>query len=89
MYNERVIYGLTDDYHVVAYWILKNDPDPSIGHLRSMANRLQLAYPRVTKTWAVDNEPVVKHEYMSAKKGGLEDRVLFKVLLEEQGVRIF
>ena len=86
MYNERVIYGLTDDYHVVAYWILKNDPDPSIGHLRSMANRLQLAYPRVTKTWAVDNEPVVKHGYMSAKKGGLEDRVLFKVLLEEQGV---
>lgn len=89
MYNERVIYGLTDEYYTVAYWILKNDTDPSISHLRSMANKLQLAYPRVTKAWAIDNEPVVKHGYMSAKKGQLEDRVLFRILLDEQGVRIF
>ena len=85
---ERVIYGLGDGYRVVAYWKIRGN-DPSIDYLKGTANRLALAYPAITKIWAVDSDPVVWHGYQSARRGGLEDRVLFKVLLEEEGIQVF
>lgn len=85
---ERVLYGMTSDYHVTGYWILR-DNDPSIEHLRYIADKIAEAYPGTVHCWAVDNGPVVRHGYFSAKKGRLDDRVLFKVLLEEEGIRVF
>lgn len=85
---ERVIYGMTADYHLTGCWVLKDD-NPSIEHLRYFANRIADAYPGTVHCWAIDNSPVVRHGYLSSRKGRLDDRVIFKLLLEEEGVRIF
>lgn len=84
---ERVVYGLTKDYYVVGYWLLKDD-DVRISHLRWAADKLCAACPGTEVVYVVDNGPTIRHGYFGAKKGGLEDRVLFKVLLEEEGVRV-
>lgn len=84
---ERVVYGLTKDYYVVGYWLLKDD-DVRISHLRWAADKLCAACPGTEVVYVVDNSPTIRHGYFGAKKRGLEDRVLFKVLLEEEGVRV-
>ena len=57
---ERVIYGMTADYRLTGYWVLKDD-NPSIEHLRYFANRIADAYPGTVHCWAIDNSPVVRH----------------------------
>lgn len=87
-YIERVLYGVTKDYFVTGFWILR-DGDARISHLKWAADKLSAAYPGTERVYAVDNNPSVRHGYFGAKRGALEDRVLFKILLEEEGVRIF
>ena len=84
---ERVLYGMTTDYYVTGYWIIRDD-DCRISHLRWAADKVCTAYPGTERVFVVDNDPTVRHGYFGAKRGGLEDRVLFKILLEEKGVRV-
>ena len=85
--TERVLYGLTREYHVTGYWIIR-DTDYTVSHLKWLADKVQQAYPGTELVYVVDNSPSIRHGYFSAKKGLMEDRVLFKVLLQEEGVRV-
>lgn len=84
---ERVLYGLTKDYYITGYWRLRDD-NPSIEHLRWAADKLSAAYPGTERIYIVDNTPTIRMSYFGVKRGNLEDRVLFKILLEEEGVQV-
>ena len=66
---ERIVYGLTKDYYVVGYWLLKDD-DVRISHLRWAADKLCAACPGTEVVYVVDNSPTIRHGYFGAKKGG-------------------
>lgn len=85
--TERVLYGLTKEYRITGYWIIR-DADYQIGHLKWLADKIQQAYPGTELVYAVDNGPSIRNGYFGAKKGLMEDRVLFKILLQEEGVRV-
>lgn len=91
MKNEKArvyLYGLDDEYYVIRYDYAPNE-HVTIGELISRAKCLNLCYPSITCVWAVDNDYDI---YLacrdSMKTKLLEDRVIFKIMLEKNGIKI-
>ena len=76
------LYGLDDEYHVIRYAYIPND-EVTIGELKSQALILNFEFPNITSVWAVDNDYEIYLACRDSMKTNLmEDRVIFKIMLE-------
>lgn len=82
------LYGLDNEYHVVRYHYIAHDI-LSISEMRICADLLKRYYPNITSVYAVDNCFEIYQEYRNLmKKRSVENRVMFKMMLEERGLRV-
>jgi hypothetical protein len=82
------LYGLDPDYRMVRYWNVR-ERHPRIGDLRSIAKTMQEDFPDILKVFAVDVSKDVYDACRDARRTNLlEDRVVFKVLLETEGIQL-
>lgn len=85
------LYGLADAagcYRIVWHYYLEAD-DISIMNLKRCAAEMRLRNPTVDHVYAIDMKPGLAAEYKHAKKrNNIESNVLFKVMLEREGLMI-
>ena len=86
--NAVYLYGLASDYRVVRYSKIEQEY-LTISRLNMDAEMLRYNNPGVATVYAIDNCYDVYDACRTAMRTGLmEDRVLFKVLLEKNGRRL-
>lgn len=82
------LYGLDDEYRVIRYAYIPND-EVTIWELKFQASILNLEFPNITSVWAVDNDYEIYLACRDSMKTNLvEDRVVFKIMLEQYGVKL-
>ena len=89
MENRVYFYGLNGSsggYRVIRYAYIQGNY--SINDLVFQGKNLKTQYPSIEQIYAVDNSYSIYHGFLDAIRGGMEDRVLFKILLETEGIRV-
>lgn len=82
------LYGLDPEYRVVRYWNIK-DKYPSMGALEVIAEAMQKSRLNILSVFAVDvSKDVYEAARDSMRTNTVEDRVVFKILLEETGIQL-
>lgn len=82
------LYGLDNEYHIVRYHYIKPQ-FVSINEIMTCASRMKRYYPNIRMIFAVDNSFEICQEcHNSMKTRSVENRVMFKMMLEERGLRI-
>lgn len=82
------IAGVEEQYRVLGYRFLM-DENISIENMKRTAATLRIERPSIDKVYAIDNCYGLKHEVMTVLKfPTVENCVLFKMRLEEEGIEI-
>lgn len=85
------LYGLAGadtHYQIIRYCFLQ-DEAISIGNIVYNANRLVINNPTIKHVYAIDNRAGLAKQCHHAMKSGLiDDAVLFRLMLERDGLKI-
>lgn len=85
------LYGLAsvvDQYRVVAYSFV-DEEHFSIRNLNTYASWLRMHNPTIEHVYAIDARHGLKNQYMNTvKKNSVEGNVIFKCMLEKEGLLI-
>jgi hypothetical protein len=86
--NRVYIYGLDKEYRVIAYcYICKHYLD--IRGIKQHAYRMLNEHPSIERVFAIDNGYDVYQACVdSIKTKTMEDRILFKMLLDADGIQV-
>lgn len=82
------LYGLDEEYNIVRFSRVRNCR-LKVDELMAEAIELRYNYQSIRSVYAVDEDPDVEDAFKDVfKRGWVEDRVVFKVLVEKKGIRI-
>lgn len=82
------LYGLDEEYRLVRYTSI-TDEYLTISNIQFSAKDLKTRYPSIVMVFAVDNKYGVYRAYKDLSlDNSVENRVLFKIELETNGIRI-
>ena len=82
------LYGLDQIYRIVHYTVIPVG-GVSIGRLFMAASWLRRSYPGIRHVFAVDNSPSIYDAYRKTiKQNTIDEYVLFKILLEQLGMKV-
>lgn len=82
------IAGAKDQYRVLGYRFLV-DENITIENMKRTAALLRMEYPSIERVYAIDNRYGLKQEVITViKRPTVENCVLFKMRLEEEGNEI-
>lgn len=82
------LYGLDEEYNIVRFSRVRNCR-LKVDELMAEAIELRYNYQPIRSVYAVDEDPDVNDAFKDVfKRGWVEDRVVFKVLVEKKGIRI-
>ena len=89
--NKIYLYGLadvSDKYRVVRYHYIEEDM-VTIKDLRESAAFMRFRNPNVETVYAIDNRPGLAYDYKTTlKRNTIEGNVIFKDMLEREGIKI-
>ena len=80
--------GAKDQFRVIR-WTRVDEPDISITTFKNEAWAMRIRYPNVQRVFAIDDRGGLYQEYRtSIKKNSIESCMIFRDILERQGVEI-
>ena len=89
--KEIFLYGLSgpeDQYRVVRYSRIREN-SISINEIIDTADMMRIRYPSIKQVWAIDSTLELYYDYRDAfKRNSVEGWIIFKDILERDGLRI-
>ena len=89
--NRIYLYGIanaTESYRVVRYSFIEGE-STSIADIVREASWLKIKYPTISHVYAIDDKRGLAYEYkMTIKRNSVEGNVVFKDMLETEGLLI-
>lgn len=80
--------GASDNYRCIRYTSIPEE-DVSVLTLKYEASHMRGEYPNVQRVFAMDDRPGLAWSYRAAiKKNALESHIIFRDILERQGIEI-
>ena len=89
IYPKRVFfYGLDESYKLVHFYFCPKE-DLSIWNIRATGKTLRHDFPNIRYVYAIDNSSMIYMAYRYLRnKDSTENRVEFKMMLEQYGIEI-
>ena len=83
------LYGLDESYRVIHYCRIDKE-FPDFKELKLNAYRMKSEYPSIRYLFAANsNQEIYRACIDSVKNKTVEDRVLFKIMVEAEGIRMY
>lgn len=92
MNNQVVIYGLggaSKQYRVLEFFTIFDTSRDIITEIYRVSSRMKVRNPSIEKIYVIDNRKGLKRDYLeSFKANSIEGWVIFKDLLEREGIQV-
>ena len=90
--NNLILYGIGDakyQYRVLKYFCIY-DERIDIAEIKRIARTMQVINPSIEHVYLISNRHGLKREFQeSIKRNSVESCVIFKDILEREGIKIF